>query len=153
MMHMINNRGRLMTDNNFYSDIKKVLNQYRTVAVVGASPNPEQSSHIVAKFLKDKGFRIFPVTPKAEMILGEKAYPNLPSIPEPVEIVDVFRRPEDVLPVAEEAIAIGAKVLWLQEGIVNEESAAKAREAGLTVLIDRCMRKELLRHTGQEDLI
>jgi predicted CoA-binding protein len=130
-----------------------VLTRYRTVAVVGASPNPEQPSHIVAKFLKDEGFRIIPVTPKAETVLGEKAYPNLTSIPEPVEVVDVFRRPENVLPVADEAIAIGAKVLWLQEGIVNEEAAARAREAGLTVVMDHCMRKELLRHTGREDLI
>lgn len=133
------------------SDIRKVLTEYRTVAVVGASPKPERPSHVVATFLKERGYRVIPVTPKGGQIVGETVYPDLTSIPEPVEIVDVFRRSEDVLPIAEEAIAIGARALWLQEGIVNEEAAARAREAGLIVVMDRCMKTELLRLQGQED--
>lgn len=133
------------------SDIERVLTQYRTVAVVGASPNPERPSHRVAEFLQNEGYRVMLVTPKGGEILGEAVYPDLSSIPEPVEVVDVFRRPEDVLPTAEEAIAIGAKALWMQEGIINEEAAEKARRAGLTVVMDRCMMKEILRHKEQEN--
>ena len=132
------------------ADIKEVLTKHRTVAVVGASPKPERASHEVAAFLKDEGFRVIPVTPKGGQIVGETVYPDLASIPEPVDIVDVFRRSEDVMPVAEEAIAIGAKALWLQEEIVNEEAAARAREAGLIVVMDHCMKKELLRLQGRE---
>jgi len=133
------------------ADIRKILTEYRTVAVVGASPKPERPSHVVAKFLKDKGFRVVPVNPKGGEILGETVYPDLTSIPDAVEVVDVFRRAEEVMPVAEEAIAIRAKALWLQEGVVNEEAAARAREAGLIVVMDRCMKKELERLQGRED--
>ena len=133
--------------------IEKVLTQYRTIAIVGASDNPQRPSYRVAEFLKGEGYRIIPVTPKAERILGETAYPDLASIPEQVEVVDVFRRPEEVLPIVEEAIAIRAKALWMQEGIINEEAAARAREAGLTVIMDRCMKKEVLRRLGREDEI
>jgi predicted CoA-binding protein/rubrerythrin len=133
------------------ADIRKVLTEYRTVAVVGASPKPERPSHVVARFLKKEGFRVVPVNPKGGEILGETVYPDLTSIPGPVEVVDVFRRAEEVMPVAEEAIAIGAKALWLQEGIVNEEAAGRARAAGLIVVMDRCMKKELLRLQGRED--
>jgi predicted CoA-binding protein len=132
------------------ADIEEVLTKHRTVAVVGASPKPERASHKVAAFLKDEGFRVIPVTPKGGQIVGETVYPDLASIPEPVDIVDVFRRSEDVMPVAEAAIAIGAKALWLQEEIVNEEAAARAREAGLIVVMDHCMRKEFLRLQGRE---
>ncbi|TET13725.1 MAG: CoA-binding protein [Dehalococcoidia bacterium] len=135
------------------ADIERVLTQYRTVAIVGASDNPKRPSHRVAELLKGEGYRIIPVTPKAEKILGETAYPDLASIPVQVEVVDVFRRPEEVLPIAEEAIAVRAKVLWMQEGIINEEAATRAREAGLTVIMDRCMRKEVLRRLGREDEI
>jgi predicted CoA-binding protein len=132
------------------ADIKKTLTTYRTVAVVGASPNPERPSYRVADFLKKEGFRVIPVTPNADKVVGEKAYPDLASIPVPVEVVDIFRRPEDVPPVVEAAIAIGAKAVWMQEGIVNEEAAARARKAGLTVIMDHCMRKELLKKLGRE---
>ena len=132
------------------ADIKKILTKYRTVAIVGASPNPERPSHRVADFLKKEGFRVIPVTPNADKVVGEKAYADLSSIPVPVEVVDIFRRPEDVPPIVEEAIAIGAKAVWMQEGIVNKEAAAKARKAGLTVVMDHCMRKELLRKLGRE---
>ncbi len=136
--------------NDVNADIKRVLTQYRTVAIVGASDNPDRPSHRVAEFLKSEGYRIISVTPKAEKILGETAYPDLASIPEQVEVVDVFRRPEDILPIVEEAIAIGAKALWMQEGIINEEAATRARKAGLTLVMDRCMRKESLRRLGRE---
>ncbi len=135
------------------TDIEKILTRYRTVAVVGASPKPDRPSHRVAEFLKNEGYRVIPVTPKGGQIVDETVYPDLTSIPEPVDVVDVFRRAEDVMPIAEEAIAIGAKALWMQEGIINEEAAEKARKAGLTVVMDHCMRKELLRHEGREDEI
>jgi predicted CoA-binding protein len=135
------------------ADIREVLTKHHTVAVVGASPKPERASHKVAAFLKDEGFRVIPVTPKGGQIVGETVYPDLSSIPEPVDIVDVFRRSEDVMPIVEEAIAIGAKALWLQEEIVNEEAAARAREAGLIVVMDHCMKKELLRLQGRESEI
>ena len=135
-------------ENDINADIEKVLSQYRTVAIVGASDNPERPSYRVAEFLKSVGYRIIPVTPKAEKILGETSYPDLASIPEQVEVVDIFRRPEEVLPIVEEAIAIGARGLWMQEGIVNEEAAARARKAGLTVVMNRCMKREALRRLG-----
>ena len=139
-----------MKKDNVSADIEKVLTTYRTVAIVGASPNPERPSYRVANFLKKEGFRVIPVTPNADKVVEEKAYPDLASIPVPVEVVDIFRRSEDVPPIVEEAIAIGAKSIWMQEGIVNEEAAATARKAGLTVVMDHCMRKELLKKLGRE---
>lgn len=133
------------------SDIERILSLYNTIAVVGASPDPERPSHVVAEFLQEQGFRVIPVNPKGGEILGEKVYPDLGSIPEQVEVVDVFRRPEEVMPIVEQAIAIGAKALWMQEGIVNKEAAAKAREAGLKVVMDHCMKKELLRLMEREE--
>jgi len=125
----------------------KILTDYRIVAVVGASPNPERPSNQVAAYLIENGYRIIPVNPNAAEILGQKCYPDLTSIPEKVEVVDIFRRSEDVMPVVEEAIKIGAGAVWMQEGVVNEEAAAKARDAGLLVVMDRCMLKEHSRLT------
>ena len=139
-----------MKEDDVRADIKKILTRYRTVAIVGASPNPDRPSHRVADFLKKEGFHVIPVTPNADKVVGEKAYPDLASIPLPVEVVDIFRRPEDVMPIVEQAIAVGAKAVWMQEGIINEEAAARAREAGLTVVMDHCIRKELLRKLGRE---
>jgi predicted CoA-binding protein len=136
--------------NNVKADIEMVLTRYRTVAIVGASPNPERPSHRVADFLKKEGYRMIPVTPKAREVVGEKTYPDLATIPVPVEVVDIFRQPEEVMPIVEAAIAIGAKAVWMQEGIVNEEAAARARKAGLIVVMDHCMRKELLKKLGRE---
>jgi predicted CoA-binding protein len=136
--------------NNFDADIEKILTSYRTVAIVGASPKPERPSYRVADFLKKEGFQVIPISPNASEVVGEKAYPDLASIPIPVEVVDIFRRSEDVMPVVEEAIAIGAKAVWMQEGIVNEEAADKAKKAGLTVVMDHCMRKELLHKLDRE---
>jgi len=124
---------------------QKILNEYRTVAVVGASPDPERPSHIVASYLSEHGYNVIPVNPQAKQILGETCYPDLSSIPESVEVVDIFRRSEEVMPIVDEAIKIGAKAVWMQEGVTNEKVASKARDAGLLVVMDKCMRKEHLR--------
>lgn len=120
--------------------MKEILLSVNTIASVGLSSNQEKESYWVAHYLKEQGYKIIPVNPTAAEILGEQAYPDLSSIPEKVDVVQVFRKPEDVPPVVEEAIRIGAKVVWMQEGIVNEEAAQKAREAGLQVVMDACMR-------------
>ena len=121
---------------------EKILNTFRTVAVVGLSPKPDRPSNRVAKYLKEQGYRVIPVNTYAKEILGETCYSDLSSIPEPVDVVDIFRRPEAVPPIVEEAIEIGAKAVWMQEGVINEEAAARAKEAGLLVVMDRCMLKE-----------
>jgi len=123
-------------------EIEGILKEGRTVAVVGLSPKPDRPSYVVARYLQAQGYRIIPVNPNAQEILGEKAYPTVLSIPEKVDIVDIFRRPEEVPPVVEEAIKIGARVVWMQEGIAHEGAAQRAREAGLKVVMDRCMKKE-----------
>jgi predicted CoA-binding protein len=120
--------------------LKDILLSTKTIASVGLSTNPMKASYGVVAYLQARGYHIIPVNPKATEILQEKAYPDLSSIPEKVDVVQIFRRPEDVPPVVEEAIKIGAKVVWMQEGIVNEEAAEKAREAGLQVVMDACMR-------------
>ena len=122
--------------------IEKIVKDFKTIAVVGLSDKPERPSYGVAKYLQDQGYRIIPVNPRVTEVLGEKAYPDLKSIPEKVEIVDIFRRSEDIPPIVDEAIEIGAKAVWLQEGIVNEEAGEKASESGLLVVMDRCMLKE-----------
>lgn len=115
---------------------------FKTIAVVGISDNPERPSNFVAKFMEEHGYKIIPVNPNLTEWEGKKCYPDLLSIPVKVDVVDIFRRPEAVPPIVDEAIAIKAKAVWMQEGIVNEEAAAKAREAGLEVVMDRCMKKE-----------
>ncbi len=121
---------------------EKILNSSTTIAVVGLSPKRERPSFAVASYLKEQGFRIIPVNPTAREILGEKSYPDLSSIPVRVDVVDIFRRSEEVLPIVEEAIKVGAKSVWMQEGVVNEEAADRARDAGLLVIMDKCMLKE-----------
>jgi predicted CoA-binding protein len=125
----------------------KILTDYRTVAVVGASPNPERPSYRVASYLIENGYRVIPVNPNAAEILGQKCYPDLASIPEKVEVVDIFRRSEDVMPIVDEAIKIGARAVWMQEAVINEEAATKARDTGLLVVMDKCMLKEHSRLT------
>jgi predicted CoA-binding protein len=105
-------------------------------------------SYFAAKYMQEHGFRIIPVNPKYDEILGEKCYPNLKAIPEPVDIVDVFRKPDDCVPIAQDAVAIGAKVLWLQLGVVNEEAARVAEAGGLEVVMDRCVKIEYARLFG-----
>ena len=118
--------------------IRKMLIDSRTIAVVGLSPKPHRPSHQVARYLMEAGYTIIPVNPGQNTILGLTCYPNLQAIPTPVDMVDIFRRPEAVLPIVEDAIDIGAKFIWMQEGIVNEDAAEKAEEAGLAVIMDRC---------------
>ena len=129
-----------------------ILKSSRVVAVVGLSSNPERPSYRVASYLKEQGYRVIPVNPKENAVLDEAAYPDLSSIPEPVDVVDVFRRPEEVPAIVEQAIKIGAKAVWMQEGIVHEVAAAQAREAGLLVVMDKCMLKEhqKLGNAGQQ---
>ncbi len=120
--------------------LKELLVQARTIAVVGLSANEERASHRVARYLKEQGYRVIPVNPAVQEVLGEKAYAALEDIPEPVDIVDVFRKSEDVPPIAESAVKIGAKVLWQQEGITSEEAANFAAKAGLEVVMDCCLK-------------
>jgi predicted CoA-binding protein len=127
--------------------IEAILN-YKNIAVVGISDDPERPSHYVASFLAQHGFNIIPVNPKLTEWEGKKCYPDLPSIPVKVDVVDIFRRPEAVPPIVDEAIKIKAKAVWMQEGIVNEEAAAKARKAGIEVVMDRCMKKEYRKLKG-----
>jgi hypothetical protein len=122
-----------------------ILNSTRTIAMVGLSPKSERPSYRVASYLKEQGYKIIPVNPQVKEILGEHSYPELVSIPEPVDVVDIFRHAEDVPAIVEEAIKIGAKVVWMQEGVINEEAAARARGVGLVVVMDKCMRKEHLK--------
>ena len=120
----------------------RILRAAKTIAVVGLSSNPMRASHGVAEYLKNAGYRIIPVNPNETEVLGEKAYARLEDIPESVDIVDVFRRAEEVAAVAESAVRIGAKVLWMQLGIENAEAAEKARAAGLVVVEDSCLMVE-----------
>jgi predicted CoA-binding protein len=118
--------------------IKAVLATPQTVAVVGCSPNPERDSHRIAKLLQARGHRVIPVNPGHQAVLGETCYANLRDIPEEVDMVDIFRRSEHVAPIVDEAIAAGAKIVWMQLGVIDEQAAAKAQHAGLTVVMDRC---------------
>ena len=128
-----------------------ILRDSHTVALVGASPDVERPSYRVFSYLKGQGYRVIPVNPRFPQILGETCYPDLAAIPEKVDVVDIFRRAEDVPPVVEQAIGIGAKVVWMQQGVINEAAAGRAREAGLQVVMDKCMRKEHLKMRGLED--
>lgn len=123
-------------------ELRGLLERSNTIAVVGLSDKPDRTSYMVSEAMQAKGYRIIPVNPNADSILGEKSYASLRDIPEPVDIVNVFRRSEHTPPVAEEAVAIGAKALWLQLGIANEEAAAIAEQGGLFVVMDRCIKVE-----------
>jgi predicted CoA-binding protein len=124
--------------------MKKILCETRNIAVVGLSPKADRPSHGVASFLKEKGYRIIPVRPLIDNVLGEKAYSTLSEIPKEItiDIVDIFRKSQEVLPIVEEAIARGTKVIWMQEGVINDEAAALAEKAGLDVVMDLCILKE-----------
>ncbi len=125
--------------------IREILTTYRTVAVVGCSSNPAKDAHNIPRFLQDHGYRIVPVNPFSDEILGEKTYPNVKDVPSPVQIVEIFRPSEQVGPVVDDALETDAKVIWMQLGIRNDEAAQKARDAGLKVVQDRCMKIELQR--------
>ncbi|MEL7561917.1 CoA-binding protein [Dehalogenimonas sp. 4OHTPN] len=120
---------------------KELLTNSRTIAVVGASPDPQRHSNAVMGYLIASGYRVIPINPTVESVLGRKSYPDLNSVPYKIDIVNVFRAPDKVMPTIEEAIKAGAGALWLQEGVVNEEAAARARQAGLPVVMDRCIAK------------
>ncbi len=122
--------------------LRGILSSAKTIAVVGCSADPTKASHGVAAYLQAQGYRIIPVNPRGGEILGETVYPDLPSVPTPVDIVDVFRPPADCPAIAHEAVAIGAKVLWLQSGIVSPEAAAIAEAGGLAVVMDHCTLQE-----------
>jgi predicted CoA-binding protein len=130
-------------------EIRELLTAARTVAVVGISDDPERDSYMVAEFLQRQGYRIIPVNPRLVnlniQVLGEKPYATLRDVPEKIDIVDIFRRPETVMPVIEDAIAAGAGAVWMQLSIVNEEAAARAEAAGLNVVMNRCMAVEYRR--------
>ena len=132
-------------------DVERILTTSKTLAVVGLSDKPDRDSHQIAGYLQQAGYRIIPVNPRVAEALGEKAYPSLRDIPERVDVVQIFRRSQDVPPIVDEAIAIGAKVVWMQSGIVHEEAAARAEAAGLTVVMDACMRSahRALRASGR----
>ena len=119
--------------------IEKILTSARTIAVVGLSPDPGRPSHGVARYLQRAGYRIIPVNPNVAEVLGERAYPGLRQVPQPVDVVDVFRRSEFVGPIVDDAIAIKASAVWLQDGVVDDDAAARARAAGLDVVMDDCM--------------
>ena len=119
-----------------------ILREAKTIAVVGLSSKRMRPSFGVSQYMQRSGYRIIPVNPIETEVLGEKAYPDLDAIPEPVDVVNIFRRPDLVPPIVDAAIRIGAKAVWMQEGIVNEEAAEKARAAGLTVIMDHCILKE-----------
>lgn len=137
-----------MSDNTDVTTLRRILKDNRTIAVVGLSPKWFRPSYFAAKYLLDHGYRVIPVNPGHEEILGQRCYPSLEAIDEPVDVVDCFRRSEDIPPLAEQAIAIGAKVLWLQIGVINEAAAERARAAGLDVVMDRCMKIEYARLFG-----
>jgi uncharacterized protein len=124
------------------ANIPEILKSSHTIAVVGLSSSPMRPSNGVSEYMKRAGYRIIPVNPNETEVLGERCYARLEDIPEKVDIVDVFRRPEFVPEIVESAIAIGAKTVWMQEGVIHEEAARRARSAGLNVVMDRCILKD-----------
>jgi len=130
------------------AELRRILKTNHTIAIVGLSADWYRPSYFAAKYMQEHGFRIIPVNPKYDEILGEKCYPNLKAIPDAVDIVDVFRKPEDCVPIAQDAVAIGAKVFWMQLGVINEEAARIAEAGGLEVVMDRCVKIEYARLFG-----
>ena len=134
-----------MTD---IKDLRRILTDYKRVAIVGLSADWSRPSNFAAKYLLDHGFEVVPVNPKYDDILGQKCYADLRDIPTPVDVVDLFQRVDRIPPFVDQAIEIGAKVVWLQLGIIHQEAAQKARDAGLEVVMDRCMKIEYARLFG-----
>ena len=135
-----------MTD----AQLKRILETTRTIATVGLSSSPEKASYGIARYLQSQGYRVIPVNPSADEILGEKSYPDLTSIPDKIDVAQLFRPSDEVPPFVDQAVEIGAKVVWMQEGITNEAAAAKAQAAGLEVVMDRCVRVEHRRLIGEK---
>ena len=132
------------------AQLKRIMESTRTIASVGLSSNPDKPSYWVVAYLQSQGYRIIPINPGASEILGERAYPDLLSIPDAIDVVQLFRSAEDVPPFVEQAIQVGAKVVWMQEGIVKEAAAQRARRAGLQVVMDHCMRAQHRRLIGEK---
>src|SRR5713226_9980942 len=128
------------------AEIRQLLSAAKTIAVVGLSDKPRRPSHGVSHYMQSRGYRIIPVNPNLTEVLGEKAYPSLEDVPDSIDIVNIFRRPEFVGPIVDAAIRIGARAVWMQEGVVHHEAAAKARAAGLAVIMDHCILKEHRKH-------
>jgi uncharacterized protein len=139
------NRGRFSTT---AFDRLRILETYKRIAMVGLSSNPFRPSHFAAIYLLSEGYDVIPVNPREKEILGHKCYPSLAAIPGGAEVVDIFREPAAVPAIVDEAIAIGAKVIWMQLGVIHDEAAEKARAAGLEVVMDRCMKIEHARFFG-----
>ena len=127
---------------NAADSIKRILDEYKNIAVVGLSSNPIRPSYGVSRYMQQHGYRIIPVNPNETEVLGEPAYATLRDVPGPLELVDIFRRSEDAGAIVDEAIALGAKAVWLQEGVIDETAAQRALDAGLLVVMDRCILKE-----------
>ena len=134
---------------NYVDLVDEQLRNSSTIAVVGLSNNPDRDSHRVAAYLQSQGYRIIPVNPVIEEALGEKSYPDLKSVPQPIDMVDVFRRSDQVMPVVDEAIEVGAKYIWMQDGVINEEAKAKAEAAGIPVVMNDCALRQHRRRFGQ----
>ncbi len=131
---------------NSRETINKILEDCRTIAVVGLSSNPGRASNGVAGYMKREGYKIIPVNPREEQVFGEKSYPSLADVPGKIDLVDVFRRSEEAGAVVDEAIKVGAKAVWLQEGVIDDQAAKRAQDAGLLVVMDRCWLKEHARN-------
>ena len=129
----------LPRENASSDEIRRLLTAARTIAVVGLSPDPDRDSHRVAAYLQEHGYRVIPVNPSASEVLGERAYPDLASVPAPIDIVDVFRKPEAIPGIVDDAISVKAKAVWMQLGLANNAAAQKARAAGLAVVMNKCI--------------
>ncbi len=130
------------------AELRRILKDSRTIAVVGLSADWYRPSYFAAKYMQEHGYRVIPVNPKYSEILGERCYPDLTSIPDKVDIVDVFRKSEDCAPIARDAVAIGAKTLWLQIGVINDDARQIAEDGGLSVVMNRCVKIEYARLFG-----
>ena len=134
-----------MSDINSKETIKHILDECHSIAVVGLSSNPGRASNGVARYMREQGYRVIPVNPNEQRVFGEKAYPSLADVPGKIDLVDIFRRSEEAGAVVDEAIKVGAKAVWLQEGVIDRAAAERAQEAGLLVVMDRCWLKEHMR--------
>lgn len=137
----------------YKSDVEIQLKESKTIAVVGMSPRPNRPSHYVAKYLMEQGYNIIPVNPAIGEVLGLKSYPDLVSVPERIDMVDIFRRSSLVPPIVDEAIQVGARFIWMQDGVVHDKASSKARAAGLSVVMDNCTLREHSRLYGTSGIV
>lgn len=131
---------------NSHETIQRILDECRTIAVVGLSSDPSRPSHDVSSYMRRNGYKVIPVNPNETSVFGEKSYPDLAAVPEKIDLVDVFRRSDEAGKAVDEAIAVGAKAVWLQEGVIDRDAAERASDAGLLVVMDRCWLKEHMRN-------